>query len=199
MAADGIIHRFISSEEAISIDTPVPQAIYDEGSLSISSYRGGYIGKTMKQFSDPVAEAEGRPEELEVNADCSFRQDESTNYPICVVNPDVSHIDWACLTSIIDDWNINNSLAYRTSILRCTGVWPGDFNLALNQCWYRQDLNLKLSEVFRTKLKSILTRHSGSIKYELDNQNRSLNRQFPQDDPQPRPQALIDKMTPANK
>ncbi|KAK2941141.1 hypothetical protein BLNAU_23963 [Blattamonas nauphoetae] len=62
MAADGIIHRFISSEEAISIDTPVPQAIYDEGSLSISSYRGGYIGKTMKQFSDPVAEAEGRPE-----------------------------------------------------------------------------------------------------------------------------------------
>ncbi|KAK2940522.1 hypothetical protein BLNAU_24585 [Blattamonas nauphoetae] len=58
--------------EAISIDTPVPQAIYDEGSLSISSYRGGYIGKTMKQFSDPVAEAEGRPEELEVNADCSL-------------------------------------------------------------------------------------------------------------------------------
>ncbi|KAK2940520.1 hypothetical protein BLNAU_24583 [Blattamonas nauphoetae] len=66
MAADGIIHRFISSEEAISIDTPkFLKAIYDEGSLSISSYRGGYIGKTMKQFSDPVAEAEGRPEELE--------------------------------------------------------------------------------------------------------------------------------------
>ncbi|KAK2941140.1 hypothetical protein BLNAU_23962 [Blattamonas nauphoetae] len=133
MAADGIIHRFISSEEAISIDTPVPQAIYDEGSLSISSYRGGYIGKTMKQFSPALLLADSR-----------------------------------------------------TSILRCTGVWPGGLQFGPEPMLVSTGLEFE-------------TVRGGSIKYELDNQNRSLNRQFPQDDPQPRPQALIDKMTPANK
>ncbi|KAK2940505.1 hypothetical protein BLNAU_24568 [Blattamonas nauphoetae] len=77
--------------KAISIDTPVPAYLRRRQFVDLP-HRGGYIGKTMKFVcvrnhveEIPVAEPEGRaPRNWRVNADCSFRQDESTNYPICI-------------------------------------------------------------------------------------------------------------------